>query len=77
MGFMDVWDSWMYRIKMSCTTVTERNGSKYNLTLTATMASANIVNNVLLFNVDNLTPEWRTYAVTFTPEDPGPVVSIF
>ena len=34
----------------------------------------NLLDNILVFSIDNITNEWKTYAVSFTPQRPGPMV---
>jgi len=45
---------------------------------TPTMSDShiNLIDNVLILNMNNITPSWTTYAVTFTPQKPGVVVSL-
>jgi hypothetical protein len=33
-----------------------------------------IRNNIVVMTVDNLTRDWQTYAIDFTPDNPGPLV---
>jgi len=34
----------------------------------------NLLDNILVLSIDNITDEWKTYAVSFTPQQPGPMV---
>jgi hypothetical protein len=48
-----------------------------NLTKNLPMASndVHLLKNVLVINVDNITDDWKTYVLSFTPHEPGPLVS--
>ena len=38
-------------------------------------SNVTLLDNILVLTIDNITHDWKTYAVSFTPQKPGPMVN--